>query len=155
MSEIDTGYFNYYERSLMFHGSLVNIMGTKFDIIIIGKTNNESEEIWIRIEQELRRLNFMMNRFDPASEISKINSQSINNKFKVSDEMWCVLNNCKYYHEQTLGLFDITLKDFNTIQFNKRNKTISFSESNIQLDLGGYAKGYGLKKYRKYWRHII
>lgn len=149
MSEIDTGYFNYYERSLMFHGSLVNIMGTKFDIIIIGKTNNESEEIWIRIEQELRRLNFMMNRFDPASEISKINSQSINNEFKVSDEMWCILNNCKYYHEQTLGLFDITLKDFNTIQFNKRNKTISFSKSNIQLDLGGYAKGYGLKKIQK------
>ena len=78
MSEIDTGYFNYYERSLMFHGSLVNIMGTKFDIIIIGKTNNESEEIWIRIEQELKRLNFMMNRFDSANEISKINNQSIN-----------------------------------------------------------------------------
>jgi hypothetical protein len=66
MNEFEDGEFIYYESSSMFHGSLLNIMGTRFDIIIIGKSKGESEAVWHKIESELKRLNRILNRFDPA-----------------------------------------------------------------------------------------
>ena len=146
MSEYESGKFSYYESSLMFHGSLMNIMGTRFDILIIGKSKTESEAVWYKIETQLKRLNHMLNRFNPSSEVSKIN----NNIFKhqrihLSEEMWNILNNCKFYHQETFGLFDITLKDFGTIEFHEEDNSVFFSQTNTHIDFGGYGKGYALK----------
>jgi thiamine biosynthesis lipoprotein len=149
MTEFEDGEFTYYESSSMFHGSLLNIMGTRFDIIIIGKNKGESEAVWYKIESELKRLNRILNRFDPASEVSKINSTIAHQRILVSDEMWQILNSCKRYHKETDGLFDITLKDFSTIQFHEQNRSVSFSQSGIHIDFGGYGKGYALKNIKR------
>jgi thiamine biosynthesis lipoprotein len=149
MNEFEDGKFSYYESSLMFHGSLRNIMGTRFDIIIIGKSKCESEAVWYKVESELKRLNRMLNRFDQASEVSKINRTIAHQSIRVSDEMWEILNSCKRYHEETFGLFDITLKDFDTIQLHEQNKSVSFSQPGIHIDFGGYGKGYALKSIKR------
>jgi len=149
MNEFEDGKFSYYESSLMFHGSLMNIMGTRFDIIIMGKSKCESEAVWYKVESELKRLNRMLNRFDPASEVSNINRTIAHQSIRVSDEMWQILNSCKRYHKETFGLFDITLKDFGTIQFHEQNKSVSFSQPGIHIDFGGYGKGYALKSIKR------
>lgn len=146
MSDFEKGKFAYYEASLMAHGSLLNVMGTRFDIIIIGKNKSESEAVWFKIESELKRLDRLLNRFDPASEVSKINNIVEHQQIRVSEEMWQILNNCKFYHQETFGLFDITLKNFYAIRFHEHNKAVSFSQSGIRIDFGGYGKGYALKR---------
>ena len=55
-----------------------------------------------------------------------------------------ILNSCKYYHQHTLGLFDITLKDFD-LKFSGMTNQLLCS-SRIQIDFGGYGKGYALNK---------
>jgi len=146
MSEFDAGNFCYYKSSMMSHASLMGIMGTRFDMVIIGKNKSESETVWFNIESELKRLNRLLNRFDPASEVSKINKIADHQQIRVSDEMWQILNNCKFYHQETFGLFDITLKNFYAIQFHEHNKAVSFLRSDIHIDFGGYGKGYALKR---------
>lgn len=149
MSDFELGKFHYYDSSQMFHGSMMNIMGTRFDIIIIGKTLAVSESIWFKIESELKRLNHIMNRFDKLSEISRINSSAAINQVSLSDEMWQILNNCKTYYMKTFGLFDITLKDFNTVILNEHERTVKFTSADISIDFGGYGKGYALKKIKE------
>lgn len=143
-----TVFSDYYDSSSMFHGFLANIMGTRFDIVIIGKGKNEAEEVWEKILSELRRLERMLNRFDRESEVAQINLRAYEHPVKVSEEMWSILMDCRYYHQATLGLFDITLKDFSKIIFNEGRRSVYFSRKNIHLDFGGYAKGYALKKIR-------
>lgn len=146
MSNIADSKFYYSESSRLFHGSLMNIMGTRFDILIIGKDKIHSESVWSRIELELKRLNSLLSRFDEFSETSRINFNAAIIPVKVTDEMWDILNKCKYYHQHTFGLFDITLKDFNLINLSESNKTVSFTHPEIKIDFGGFGKGYALKK---------
>lgn len=140
-----TGSYNYFDEQAMFRGSLMNIMGTRFDMVLIGKKKEESILLWSNISDELKRLHRMLDRFDPESEVSKINQYALRNFVPLSNELWDVLQDCKRYHQRTLGLFDITLHDFDKIQFCCDKQSLMFQLDNQSLDLGGYAKGYALK----------
>lgn len=142
---IDTG-GTFYEESEIFHGSLQNIMGTKFDILIINGDRLKSQEIWKEIVFELRRLDQLFNRFDDTSETSRINREAAIAPAPLNLEMWIVLKSCQLYHSRTLGLFDITLEHFSKVVLNDNNQTVFFSQEGISLDFGGYAKGYALLK---------
>ncbi len=136
----------YYESSKMFHGSLQNIMGTRFDILIIGQNKLKSQEVWKDVVFELRRLDRIFNRFSSTSETSKINREAILEPVHVSQEMWTILKSCRQYNIRTLGLFDITLDDFSKVLLDEREHTVIFLKKDISLDFGGYAKGYALVK---------
>lgn len=142
----DMDNFRYYESLSMAHGSLMNIMGTRFDFLTTDKNLSDSNVIWNRIVLELKRLNEMLNRYDIRSEISSINSKAFYEPVQVSQEMWSILKSCQNYHILTLGLFDITLNDFSKVLFDEEKCSVIFSENGISLDFGGYAKGYALAK---------
>lgn len=125
---------------------MANIMGTRFDILIIGESRANSEAVWIRLSAELTRLDRMLDRFDPASEISLINRRAAESAVEISGELWYILQSCKRYHEMTLGLFDVTKRDFSSVRFNEGKKLVSFPKSGTSFDLGGFAKGYALGK---------
>lgn len=143
---MNNSYCNYYESSALFHGSLLDIMGTRFDVLIVTESQETGEDIWNEIQSELLRLDKLFNCFDAGSEVSMINSGAYTKPITVSPEMWEVLLGCKRYHEQTMSLFDITLKDFKKVLLNENNKSVSFLEKDIHLDFGGYAKGYAIER---------
>lgn len=136
----------YYESTRMFHGSLMNIMGTRFGLLLINKNRIESYEVWNNVVFELRRLDLLFNRFDINSETSKINCEAKHGFMQTSREMMNVLKSCKDYHKRTLGLFDITLDDISNVLLNEKNCSVAFTKDNVSLDFGGYAKGYALLK---------
>ncbi len=113
------------------------------------------------------------NRFSAyinTSEVSKINGiQKKGTPIPVSDELFSIIKAAYKYHEQSSGLFDITLKPisdlwsisnnprvptkseidtvllntgFKSVVLNEEEKNITFLKDNMQLDLGGIAKGY-------------
>ncbi len=143
---MQSAFSDYYDSSSMFHGFLWDIMGTRFDIVIIGKGKSETGKVWEKTVHELRRLDRMLNRFDEESKVAQINLTAREHPVEVSEEMWAILMNCRYYHLATLGLFDITLKDFSKIVFNENCRSVYFSHKDMHLDFGGYAKGYALDK---------
>nr|WP_076931980.1 FAD:protein FMN transferase [Proteiniphilum saccharofermentans] len=130
----------------MFHGSLKNIMGTRFDLLIIDQDRLKCQEAWNYINSELQRLDQLFNRFDSASETSKINREAIHAPVYPDREMWSILRSCQMYYEHTMGLFDITLNDFSKVLLNEKECTVFFLKKDISLDFGGYAKGYALLK---------
>lgn len=139
-------YSNYYTASGLFHGSMSAIMGTQLDLLMIGKDAELLTTIWNKILKELERLALMMNRFNPKSEISLLNQTASLYPISISEELWIILQDCKRYYELTRGCFDITLQGFDQILFEEEDYSVFFLSESLQLDLGGYGKGYALSK---------
>lgn len=126
----------------------MNIMGTRLDVLLIGAEKEESILIWCEIEDEVKRLDKMLNKFDKNSELFNVNKQAEHFPVSVNDELWIILLDCQRRFQLTLGCFDISLKDFNCVFLDEENQTVFFNCGSIQLDLGGYAKGYALERIR-------
>jgi thiamine biosynthesis lipoprotein len=144
----------YYNDTQMSHGSMGKIMGTRFEVILLDKSEDAASAIWHDIQQELMRLDKLLNRFDPESEIAKMNTQAFLHPVAVHPELFQILTDCRIYHEKTMGLFDISLKDFSKVVLLESDCAVSFLSPEITLDLGAYAKGYALQviggKLKKY-----
>ena len=130
----------------MFHGSLADIMGTRLDVLIIGKDECLMSLVWDEMVSEIMRLHKMLNRFDPESDISYINTHAFSHPVKPCDELWNILTDIGKHHRNTLGFFDVTLHDYNMVIRDEKTKTVFIADKTISLDLGGYAKGYALAK---------
>ena len=139
----------YYDASSTFHGYISNIMGTRLDLIIVDFPKNQSILMWNKIVIELERLHKMLNRFDAASELSRVNLKAKTSKVSVSNEMWEILENCKHYYLITDKLFDITLNNLSKVSFDEKTKSVAFPSKDYSFDLGGYAKGYAIERIKK------
>jgi len=143
-------YSNYYESSKMLHGSLLNMMGTRLDVLLIGVEEAQSMQIWSIMVEEMKRLDKMLNKYDDESELSGINRQAVHAPVSLNDELWTILLDCQRYHHLTKGYFDISLKDFSKVCLNRADHSVFFKNEAIQLDLGGYAKGYALERIKAF-----
>jgi Membrane-associated lipoprotein involved in thiamine biosynthesis len=123
-------------------------MGTRPDVLLIGKEKSAGEQIWTQITDEIKRLDRLMNKFDPESEIYTVNSLFSTRPMIVSDELWGILTDCYRYFQLTSGYFDISLHDFSSVELNESDHTIFSSLKDLTLDLGGYGKGYALERTR-------
>ena len=141
-------YRNYYAKSGMFHGSVPYMMGTRLDVLLFGPDEAALDVTWNEAVAELGRLQSMLNRFDPHSELSILRENAVHHPSGMSNELWEILLDCRRYHELTSGFFDITLTDFEDVVFDMNNHAIFFNGKSLMLDLGGYAKGYAMKKIR-------
>ena len=69
-------YSNYYAASGLFHGSMSSVMGTQFDILMVGSDPRLLGTVWEKVESEVQRLDKMLNRFEPESEVSFVNREA-------------------------------------------------------------------------------
>lgn len=138
--------FQYYDANEMFHGSMMDIMGTRFDILFFEKKSIIAESLWQDIKTELIHLNHMLNKFDTNSDLSYINQFAYRQTVKPKAELWNILSDCYTFYEKTKGYFDVSKKDMSKVILSETDKTVSFINADISLDLGAYAKGYALHK---------
>jgi len=136
----------YHPSSQLLYASFDLIMGTRLEILLIGKEEAVARNVCSRISEEVCRLDKLMNKFDPESELFHVNKKAFLNPVTMSDELWTILTDCRRYYQLTSGYFDISLSDFSKVSFDESMHTISFSTNDIELDLGGYGKGYALRK---------
>ena len=134
----------YYEQESMFHGFIPHIMGTRFDLLLFHPDGSLLQDIWESICHELESLDRTLNRFDPCSEVYMLNNHKPETPMPVSNELRTVLQLCEEYYERTCHLFDITRSDFGLLQITQEG--VSFASPAIDLDFGGFGKGYALKK---------
>jgi thiamine biosynthesis lipoprotein len=112
----------------------------------------------------------MMTDFDPESELMQLCKKPVGQPARVSDELFDIIEKSQRVAELSGGAFDITvgpvvrlwrrarrteeLPDeellakaratvgWKNLTLNSRNKTVTLGVPNMQLDLGGIAKGY-------------
>ena len=145
MQNMHTHTCEYHHSMGVFHGAMTEIMGTRFDIVLSTPEKELAEQTWASIVLLLSKLDKMLNRFNPQSELSKINAEAYQNAVVPTSEMLSVLQLCAAYHRKTCGYFDVSMHDFSTVHIDEKAKTVRFSEK-TSLDLGGFAKGYAMRK---------
>lgn len=139
-------YSNYYATSQLFHGSMSSVMGTQLDVLMTGSVPTLLQSVWTAIDTEVKRLDKMLNRFDPESEVSLINREARYYPVTLNEELWEILLSCQLYFKQTKGYFDITLSDFGQVLLSETDKSIFFFSESLHIDLGGVGKGYALSR---------
>lgn len=123
------------------------------------------------VQQSFREVNAMCNRFDPESELSRLNATAYQEPFACSDELWDLLMKAKAIYELSGGGFDVTITPYiqlwrqngraaaptpeelaeagkrvglNKVLFDEDKKTVRFTVKGMSIDLGGIAKGAAL-----------
>ncbi|MEN2983483.1 MAG: FAD:protein FMN transferase [Dictyoglomaceae bacterium] len=143
-------------------------MDTFITIHFWGKDSEKAKEIcWKKLEE----LDQKLNRFNPQSEIYKINKKA-GDWIEVSKEVEDILREAKYYAQISEGLFDPTIgplmelwgfydgslyiptdKELKEALSKVNWKNLEISEGKVRLkrkgmslDLGGIAKGYAVQR---------
>lgn len=154
-------------------------MGTRCHLVLPGVENSRAERICNVIKQEVNRVETCLSRFIPYSEISVINQQAGMEPVVISDEIFDVLNTCLEYKELTAGAFDITLRPLlkywknrssnddparhnelmnalgsKQIVLNKKDQSVFLRNKKVEIDLGGFGKGYSLEKVQNLFRNF-
>lgn len=133
--------------------SYFEAMYTRMEMIFPDLAENIALDLVRNIFNETVRLDTKLNRFNELSIVSELNNRTTNIPIEVDDEMFYILQQCSYFYQITKGFFDITIQSKVELPFSstrylldEKTKTVTFVHPKIQIDLGGFAKGYALQK---------
>jgi FAD:protein FMN transferase len=129
-------------------------MGSHFELFLTGQEHDREhlEAVAGDLLEEIRRLDCVLSRFDPRSEIARVNSEAAVRPVRVDREVFGLLEKCEEARRLTGGYFDITASHKGTVpalQLDAESCTVRFSEPDVLIDLGGVGKGYALDRARE------
>ncbi len=142
-------------------------------ITAYGKDKGKIERAVQTAFDEIIRIDAMTNRFDPNSELARMNQQAYQQPVAVSDDLWNMLSTSRDYYSVSQGTYDITLGALSDVWGFGANKrtvpptpeevagarattgiqhlvldsathTVRFDIPGLSVDLGGIAKGYAV-----------
>lgn len=145
------------------------LLGTIVSITVYDNINN-AEKLINECFSLVRSLEKKVSFTDENSELSYINSKAYESPVHISDEMFDILNKSLEFCEKSEGSFDIGLgklielwaigtdnaqvpsddelsalkgfKAYKNIVIDSEQKTVSFTDERVKLNLGACAKGY-------------
>ena len=146
----------------------ISSMGTRLDLVFPGLEADLCDGLMEQIESELYRLDALLSihRFD--SELSHLNSTGFAGIIEISQELYDILSQIKKLSDETGGYFDVTMKPVSDYLKSKEGQEqivdphildlvgmdqlmiekggVGFKREGVMLDLGGYGKGYAVKR---------
>lgn len=152
------------------------VMDTFCSITVVSSSKEKAKEAIEAGFAEIEKLEQLLNYFSPESEVTVINRASGSNPVKVSQETLELIRKAVEIARYTNGAFDPTvgplmrlwgfsqetinpfiptqdeiknalrLIDYKKIKINESDSEIFLEEKDMELDLGGIAKGYAADK---------
>ncbi len=136
----------YLAEGQTFHGSVPLVMGTRLEVIVVGYPKDAMESLWNWACVEAEALDAILNRFNPESEISRLNRTASVKGQHPSSLLVRLIGIAKEYHDRTFGLFDVTKGWMDEVLLDSSGV---LSLSGHELDFGGLAKGYFLREFKE------
>jgi thiamine biosynthesis lipoprotein len=133
-------------------------MGTFFEVFLAGADAAHLEDVATAALDEVTRLERLLSRFDPSSEIARINREAGRRPVRVDYEVWHILCTCQEYRRRTAGFFDVTAPSAvrtdtsargESLVLDEERRSIHFPQPGVAIDLGGFGKGYALDQARE------
>jgi thiamine biosynthesis lipoprotein len=161
----------YYSEDQQLYHNHFTAMGTRLDMVLHGISMQQGNRTAEALLNETRRLESLMNRYHKDSPVWRINHLAGSKTLRVEDELFELLLLCRVFHERTCGLFDISLGSvvnlvkhghYDADELNRRlnlsgmdkvildpeKLTIGLKNELVQIDFGGFGKGYTLDRLR-------
>lgn len=122
-------------------------MGTRFDVFLLGADEQHLEAVAVAVQEEILRLDGALSRFDPRSEIARVNREAGKAAVRVDRELFTLLETCEQGRLATNGFFDVT--QGGGWELDAAACTVRLATGGVQIDLGGVGKGYALDRGRE------
>jgi thiamine biosynthesis lipoprotein len=124
-------------------------MATSFEVFLSGEDAEHLNTVAAAALDEVTRLEGVLSRFDPASEITRINREACDRPVRIDAEVWEVLQTCRDAYRRTQACFDVTAARGRTaagdgLILDAEHRTVRLTRGAI--DLGGFGKGYALDR---------
>ncbi len=151
-------------------------MTTFFEVIVPGDDHTYAEQAADAVFAEVDRLEGLLSRFDPCSDVSQINRLKPGQIVRVAPDVFECLSVAAWVFAETDGAFDVTIgpvvgyqadvkkgKPFDMSAFDSAKRRVGMrrlalddsdfsvgirpdAEAGVEIDLGGVGKGYALDK---------
>jgi len=145
-------------------------MNTRFDLVMPDCGEESADTVFKDIHKELLRLESKLSYFSKESIVFKLNNEAFQNPIELDNEMFEILSLCIDFCNKTNGIFDITVRPLlellkqnehpdqeeleklhhnlgcDKLILHPEDKTICFANELVKIDLGGFGKGYAMKK---------
>jgi FAD:protein FMN transferase len=109
-------------------------MGTRFDVTLRGADEQHLEALAVAVCEEIQRLDAVLSRFNPSSEIARINREATSKAVRVDRA-----------RQATDGYFDVTAASgSNGYELEAKRCTVQFTRPDAMIDLGAIGKGFAL-----------
>lgn len=136
----------YLPQRAVFHGFVPLVMGTKLDLLAVGVEEKAALALWDSMLEDAEALHGMLNRFDPRSEVSRLNSACDSGPVAVSEGLLELIGLCERFRELSGGLFDVTRGSCGEGSIICGGGFVDLRGGSV--DFGGVAKGYFLSRCR-------
>src|SRR5262249_28452535 len=125
-------------------------MGTWFEVFLAGDDEEHLDDVAAAALDEGVRLERLLSRLDPASEVARINREAVHRPVRGDFQVWDVLCACRTYRQQTGGFFDVTAtsagRGDDDLVLDEERRTVRLGRPGAGIDLGGFGKGYALDR---------
>ena len=143
-------------------------MGTRLDLVVADLEQEPCDDLVRDVKAELDRIEGMLSIHRPDSIISLINSTAHAGIIELDSEFQNIFSEILDLHQETGGYFDITMKPVSDLYRDHEGQLlppaqmiremagmdkleldpggIRFSRKGVKVDLGGYGKGYAVKR---------
>jgi FAD:protein FMN transferase len=149
-------------------------MACTYTVVVYGTDPKQLPLITTAALDEVDRIDALMSHYKPESPLSKINREASDHPVLVEPELFRFLERCVRYSQQSEGAFDITVGPlmkawgffrgegripwsfelwnvlrrvgYQHLRLDSAQRTIQFTRSGMELDLGGIAKGYAVDR---------
>lgn len=148
------------------------LMGTRVTVEIWSEDRDRAARLAREVFAEVARLDRMMNPWNAASELARINREAAAGPVETTPEIIDVIERARHYSELSGGAFDISFAsvgqhydyrqgkapgdrelqagrlniDYRAIEIDPARHTVRFILPGLQVDLGGIAKGYAVDR---------
>lgn len=154
------------------HSADENIMGTRVSVELWDEQPAKAKQAIAAVMASMRAVDQAMSPYIESSELYRINQRAAFEPVKVSAAMFSLLQKSLYYSRISNGSFDISFSslgkfydyrhgvapnqktveeylpaiNYRLIELNKKSRTVKFKHPDLQIDLGGIAKGYAVDR---------
>lgn len=118
-------------------------MATEFEVFLTGDDGEHLEAVAAAVADEVVRIERRLSRFDPTSEVSRINREAGTRSVRLDREVWELLVDCERFRRWTDGGFDVAV---GALLLDESKQTVRLTRPDARIDLGGVGKGWAIDR---------